>query len=406
MIKRKSSQTRKAAKTAPRSRRASRARTVPRVGSGSRPHRQTASTAPTASRVPDRIRRLINSSLEMDEVLNLSMKLMEKTVGATASSILLHDPGSEELKFYLATGAKKDILKVIRMPADKGVAGHAFQTGKTLLIPEAAKSRFFYKQVDEKSKFVTRNLIATPIEVQGRRIGVIEVLNKARGTFSREDAQALKVISKEISIAIENARLYDEVKSAYMESMLNMAKAEKFRDHDTGLHIERTGEYAVRLGPVLGFAEKDLENLRLSMMMHDIGKVATPDAVLLKPGKLNDEEWGIMQLHTTRGGAILGRGPHLKTAVEISTCHHEKWNGNGYPQKLQGKQIPLAARLAAIIDVFDALSSRRPYKEPFPPEKVTAILQEGRGSHFDPDMLDVFLSRIDEMREVLQAMSG
>lgn len=359
----------------------------------------------THSHVPDRIRRLINSSLEMDQVLNLSMQLMEKTLGATASSILLHDPFTNELKFYLATGDKKDILKIIRMPADQGVAGRSFQTGRTLLIPEASKSRFFYKQVDEKSKFITKNLIATPIEVQGKSIGVIEVLNKARGTFTREDAQGLRNIAREISIAIENARLYDEVKRAYMDSMLNMAKAEKYRDNDTGQHIERCGEYAVRLAPALGFAEKELDNLRLSMMMHDIGKVATPDAVLLKPGKLEPAEWDIMQKHTTLGGEILGRGPHLKIAVEIATCHHEKWNGTGYPKKIAGRQIPLAARLAAIIDVFDALTSKRPYKDPFAPEQVTAILQEGKGVHFDPDILDLFLNRIEEMREVYRSMS-
>jgi len=136
------------------------------------------------------------------------------------------------------------------------------------------------------------------------------------------------------------------------------------------------------------------------MMMHDIGKVAIPDAVLLKPAKLDPEEWVIMKRHTTLGGEILGRGPQMKIAVEIATCHHEKWNGSGYPQQMAGEQIPLSARLAAIIDVFDALSSKRPYKEPFPPEQVVTMLQEGSGSHFDPELLHLFISRIEEMREI------
>ncbi len=387
----------------------SRVRTV-RATRGKRPaakrpgKRGSAASQANVSQIPDRIRRLINSSLDMDKVLNLSMELMEKCTGATASSILLYDEDANELKFYLATGDSKDILKIIRMPADQGVAGRAFQTGRTLLIPEAAKSPFFYKQVDEKSKFVTRNLIATPIEVQGKRIGVIEVLNKAQGTFRPRDSKTLQMISREISIAIENARLYDEVKRAYIESMLKMAKAEKLRDNDTGLHIERTGEYAYRLGPSLGFAARDLENLKVSMMMHDIGKVATPDAVLLKPGKLDPGEWAVMQQHTTRGGEILGRGEHMKIAVDIATCHHEKWDGSGYPRRIDGARIPLAARLAAIIDVFDALSSKRPYKDPFPPEQVLQILREGKGTHFDPHILDLFTDRIEEMREVYRNM--
>jgi len=150
---------------------------------------------------------------------------------------------------------------------------------------------------------------------------------------------------------------------------------------------------------------KDLDNLRTSMMMHDIGKIATPDAVLLKPAKLDPMEWEIMKRHTTQGGEILGRGPHLKVAVEIATCHHEKWDGSGYPQGLSGAGIPVAARLAAIIDVFDALSSKRPYKDPMPPEQVVSILKEGSGKHFDPQMVDLFLSRIEEMREVYKSMS-
>lgn len=353
----------------------------------------------------DKIIKLINSSLEIDDVLNLSMQLMEKTLNATASSILLHDPEKDELKFYLATGAKKDVLKVIRMPADKGVAGRSFQTGRTLLIPDAGKSKYFYKQVDDKTKFVTKNLIATPIPMKGKRIGILEVLNKARGTFSKQDAARLKTMAEEVSVAIDNARLYDEVKRAYIDSMLNMAKAEKFRDNDTGMHIERCGEYAVRLAKDIGIKEKDHENLRVSMMMHDIGKVAIPDSILLKPGKLDDHEFEIMKTHTTKGAAILGQAPILKLAVDIAGYHHEKWNGNGYPHQLKGEEIPLPARLLAIIDVFDALSAKRPYKEPFPPEKVLAILKEGRGTHFDPHLLDLFLDRFDEMRQIFHELS-
>ncbi len=353
----------------------------------------------------DRIIRLINSSLDIEKVLHLSMLLMEKTLNATASSILLHDPEKNELKFYLATGAKKDALKVIRMPADQGVAGRSLQTGRTLLIPEASKSPFFYKQVDEKTKFVTKNLIATPIPIRGRRIGVLEVLNKAHGTFTHQDMLKLKTMAAEISVAIDNARLYDEVKRAYINSMLNMAKAEKYRDHDTGLHIERCGEYAVRLAPELGFTPRELENLRVSMMMHDIGKVAIPDAILLKPGRLDPEEMSLMQTHTVKGEEILGRAPHLQRAVEIATSHHEKWNGSGYPRGLKTQAIPLTGRLAAIIDVFDALSSKRPYKDPFPPEQVFDMLKKDRGTHFDPEISDLFLSRFTEMREVYQSMS-
>jgi HD-GYP domain-containing protein (c-di-GMP phosphodiesterase class II) len=371
--------------------------------------RPRVSPKPAAHALPvsarNRIIKLINSTLDIEEVLNLSMRLMEKSLNATASSILLHDPETNQLKFYLATGAKKDMLKVIRMPADKGVAGRSFQTGRTLLIPDASKSPFFYKAVDDKTKFVTHNLIATPLPIKGKRIGVLEVLNKARGTFTPQDMQHLKNMAEEIAVAIDNARNYDEVKRAYIESMLSMAKAEKFRDNDTGQHIERCGEYALRLAPALGFSERDFENLRVSNMMHDIGKVAIPDAILLKPGKLDPAEFELMKTHATKGGQILGQQPHLQLAVQIATCHHEKWDGTGYPRNLRGEAIPLPARLLAIIDVFDALLSKRPYKEPFPPDRVKAILLEGRGTHFDPNVLDLFVERFDEMCVIHRSMA-
>ena len=362
--------------------------------------------APSAlERARQRILRLINSSLEIEKVIQLSMQLLERTVGAEASSVLLHDPASGKLRFYAATGAKRDALRVMEMPADRGIAGRAFQSGRAVRVSSARRSPHFYGEVDDKTHFTTRDLIAVPIRTEGRVIGVLEVLNKAQGSFTPADLAEVRALAEEVAVALENARLHDEIRRAYLESMLNMARAERLRDRDTGLHIDRCGEYAVRLAPDLGFAANEIENLRLAVMMHDIGKVAIPDAVLLKPGRLDAAELVVMQSHALRGAEILGAAPDLRRAAEVAAGHHEKWDGSGYPRGLRGEAIPLPARLTAIIDVFDALSSKRPYKEPFPPEQVASMLREGSGSHFDPEICALFLGRLEEMREVFASLS-
>ncbi|MEG3618710.1 HD domain-containing phosphohydrolase [Magnetovibrio sp. PR-2] len=168
------------------------------------------------------------------------------------------------------------------------------------------------------------------------------------------------------------------------------------RDSDTGAHNYRVAYYSIKLGEAFGLSRKEIVGLMKGAFLHDIGKIGVPDAILLKPGKLTDEEFVEMQTHVQHGLDIVKDVKWFNDAAEVIGGHHEKWNGNGYPAGLAGDDIPLSARIFAIADVFDALTSRRPYKEPFSIEKATNILEEGRGQHFDPELLSIFLERCDE----------
>jgi len=198
----------------------------------------------------------------------------------------------------------------------------------------------------------------------------------------------LKQALDDLQIASEKLRLYS------MDTILRLSQAAEYKDTDTGEHIQRISYYIQAIGKVMTLTDEEIEAYQYASPMHDVGKIGIPDHILMKPGPLDDSEWEIMKQHTVIGGKILGGSDSsiLQMAETIAMTHHEKWNGRGYPHGLRGLEIPLAGRITAIADVFDALTSKRPYKEPFSVEKAFEIMAEERGKSFDPELLDAFFS--------------
>ncbi|MEE8399442.1 MAG: HD domain-containing phosphohydrolase [Desulfobacterales bacterium] len=203
----------------------------------------------------------------------------------------------------------------------------------------------------------------------------------------------------------------EKIKTASLDTIYRLARAAEYKDQDTGVHIRRMAHYAVALSRELGIDEDRVESISYAAPMHDIGKLGIPDHILLKPGALTEEEFAIIQQHTIIGAKILANSDSafIKEAEIIALAHHEKWDGSGYPHKLKGMDIPLVGGIAAVSDVFDALTARRPYKEPFSVEKSLGIIKEGRGSHFNPDIVDALLNIVDEIvsiKEQFQNQDG
>ena len=193
-----------------------------------------------------------------------------------------------------------------------------------------------------------------------------------------------------------------EIRATQEQVILRLVTASGYRDEETGEHIRRMGEYAAVLARATGWNENAVDQIRLAASMHDVGKMGVADAILKKPGKLTAEEFEQMKEHTQIGARIL-EGTHiplLELAREIAMNHHEKWNGSGYPRRLAGEAIPLPARIVAICDVYDALVNDRVYRAALPEPEALAIIQDGRGSHFDPGILDLFLERLPEIRAI------
>lgn len=229
----------------------------------------------------------------------------------------------------------------------------------------------------------------------------LRLMNQVRSKKLSDMAKDMNtVLESEVAkktAALQKALL--QSKNAEYEISLRLGKAAEFRDQETGMHTRRVSEFSKCLAVIYGMDEEESEILRFASPLHDVGKIGIPDCILLKPGKLDEDEFENMKLHTVIGSKILsdsGLYPVLSAGSIIASQHHEKWNGTGYPSGLKGEAIHIFARIVSIVDVFDALTSERPYKNAFPIEKTIAIMEEGKGIFFDPHLLDLFFNHIDE----------
>jgi len=210
-------------------------------------------------------------------------------------------------------------------------------------------------------------------------------------------------LEAEVSHKTELQQLaFEDVQASSLDIITRLSRAAEYRDDDTAAHIQRMSRYSAAVARQLGLVERRVTNILRAAPMHDIGKIGIPDRILLKPGRLDPGEWAVMKRHAAFGAQILAGSRHVLVIVghEIARTHHEKWDGSGYPAGLAGKDIPIEGRIVAIGDVFDALTSRRPYKEPFSLDKSFGISREGRGTHFDPAVVDAFFAVQDELLDI------
>ena len=222
---------------------------------------------------------------------------------------------------------------------------------------------------------------------------------KQRRELASTNGQLVKYAS-DLRTTFTDLRLaHNELQDAYRDTIFRLVLASEYKDKDTGNHISRMSGYCTMLACKIGLSRQEIDNISYAAPMHDVGKIGIPDSIILKNGKLDDDEFSIVKSHTTIGAVILenARGTVLQTAQTIALSHHEHWNGNGYPNGLAGEEIPLPARIVALTDTFDALTSRRPYKNPYPIDISCEIIRNERGRHFDPGIVDLFLDNIDEV---------
>jgi putative two-component system response regulator len=229
------------------------------------------------------------------------------------------------------------------------------------------------------------------IELQARMKNLLKLVTAQR-----------RLSDRAIQLRYEIEQATKTIRDREMDTIMRLTRAAEFRDSTTGMHVVRVGEMCAALAATMGLPEAEVELLRLAAPMHDVGKVATPDGILLKPGKLTSEEFEIMKAHALAGYEIL-RGsdsPMLQLAAEIALSHHERFDGSGYPNGIAGTAIPLSGRLCSIVDVFDALTSERPYKRAWPIEEALLEIRKGSGAHFDPDIVAVFFQAKEQVLDI------
>jgi putative two-component system response regulator len=247
------------------------------------------------------------------------------------------------------------------------------------------------------------DFLAKPVdktEIRARVASLVKV--KAYNDYIRNYSRELET---EVARRTRDLRLaFERIKAMSLEALYRLTRAAEYKDEDTGAHIQRMSQYSATIARTMGLNDQTVEYILYAAPMHDIGKIGIPDKILLKPGKLTEEEWVIMKEHTTIGGRILegSKAGYIHLGEIVALTHHEKWDGSGYPLGLKGNKIPLVGRIVATADVFDAMMSKRPYKEAFPLEKSHGIIREGRGNHFDPAVVDAFFASGKELDRIRQ----
>ncbi|MCS7224353.1 MAG: HD domain-containing protein [Armatimonadetes bacterium] len=337
-----------------------------------------------------RLSALINSALDLKTVLDNIMHAAEQLTGAETSSLLLYDEETDELYFSVARGEKGEALEEIRLKRGEGIAGYVLETGEPVLVQDVRTDPRHAVRVDQTSGFVTRNLIAVPLRIDHTLKGVLEVLNKKEGTFTQHDLEDLMSLSVLSAIAIDKAQAHQDLQQLFEQAIRALVSALDARDPYTRGHSERVTDYSVTIAQEMGLNRSDVERIRLSALLHDIGKVGVPDAILLKDGRLTDQEYEIIKQHPEIGYRVLRNMKRLGPYLDGVRYHHERLSGRGYPLGLMGDAIPLDARVIAVADVYDACTSDRPYRKAFPPEKALKILNEGKGTEFDPVCVEAF----------------
>ncbi|CAN2042574.1 HD domain-containing protein [Candidatus Magnetomoraceae bacterium gMMP-15] len=398
----------------------------------------------------EKLDSLILLGIELNQVHDLDI-LMEKIlsearrfVNADAGSIYIRD--GNELKFTYTQNdtlqnrlpeGEKLIYSLFTIPIDKtSIAGYVATTGDLLDIPDVYKIESsapysFGRKFDKASGYKTKSVFTLPLKnTREEVIGILQIINAQDNEkhvipFSNKDESLMLHFASIAAVALERAQMTRDL-------LLRMIRMSEMRDpHETGAHVNRVGGYSIEIYEQWAFKnnipqneiDKNRDVLRMAAMLHDVGKVAISDLILKKPGRFNDDEYEIMKQHTILGARLFlnPKSEFDEAAYEVALNHHERWDGNGYPGHVdvatgepldgfrlengkargkKGEEIPLVGRIVAIADVYDALGSRRSYKDPWDESKIFSMIKEGSGTQFDPELVEIFLDSFNAIKVI------
>jgi PAS domain S-box-containing protein/putative nucleotidyltransferase with HDIG domain len=340
----------------------------------------------------------ISSSLDLRVTLKVFIEEVVTQLAVDAVNVLLLAPRSEVLEYAASQGFRTSALKHTRVRLGEGYAGVAALENRIVSVPDLKVEDNVFARLDliKGEDFVS--YYGVPLVAKGQVKGVLEIFHRSPLNPDEEWFEFLDSLSLQAAIAIDNNSLFldlqrsnVELSLAYDNTIEGWSRALDYRDQETEGHSRRVSELTLLIARQFWMSEAELVHVRRGALLHDIGKMGIPDRVLLKPGPLTDEEWKIMRQHPVYSYDLLHPIAYLRPSLDIPYCHHEKWDGTGYPRGLKGEQIPLSARIFAVVDVWDALLSDRPYRPAWTEDRVREHISSNAGSHFDPQVVDVFL---------------
>ncbi len=341
----------------------------------------------------------LNSNLRLNDLLKEIQNEICTIVNASAASILMYE--GDYLRFLVTVGKVSGKIESIPVPMES-IAGAIFQEGKAMTFNNLENNPAHFKGVDRAAQFKTKNIVGSPIWVEDEKIGVIEVLNKDEG-FTEEDEQTVDLFARLIGRKLLSSWRYEKFSDRFKKILLGIATAIDKRDNYTHQHSRNVAQYSVELGRKMGLNQQALEKLEFSAILHDVGKIGIPDSILLKAGKLTDEEYQIIKNHTVYGSEILSVIKYVDTDIISGALeHHERLDGSGYPYGKKDDEISLFGQIIGVADVFDALSSRRTYKEAWQLSNVLKMIEEDvEKGKFSPIFFDTLKDIVMEVEKEL-----
>lgn len=344
--------------------------------------------------------RTIAIETNIDTLLTIIAQQIQQALGADRCTVFLLDDEHNELWSKVALGLE---IKEIRFSVNKGLAGHVALSGETVNIKNAYESEYFNKEIDLMTGYKTKNILCMPIRNLSHQIvGVFQVLNKADGDFTQKDEDLLIAIGSSAGIALENANLFnkqkkliEEQKKLFSSFIDTLSASIDARDKITSGHSKRVTMYACLICDMCKLSDYEKEIIKNASLLHDIGKIGIKDSVLQKEGKLTLKEYEHIKEHVKLTHSILGKvyiSKNFKDVAKIASSHHEKYDGSGYFKGLKGEQIPLGGRILAVSDVFDAITSKRHYRNKMEIKEALQIMVDGKNCHFDENIVNAFLN--------------
>ncbi|HET6427170.1 MAG TPA: HD domain-containing phosphohydrolase [Phycisphaerae bacterium] len=362
----------------------------------------------------------LSATHDRDDLLRMILTEARRLTGAQAGSLYVQR--GEHLEFAVAQNDAVDLSEAVELLegmrleiGGDSVAGFVASSGRPVNVPDSFRldsgAPFrICRDVDLVVGYRTQSVLALPLTCPGGEVvGVLQLINRLDGggrviPFDDAGSSPVTTLAAVAAVSVHNALLAERLAQAHRDTIVRLATVAEFRHSDAASHIHRMSELCTITGRRMGLPEEQVEMIRSGSVMHDIGKVGIPDSILLKPAALTPDERKIVETHTLIGAEILANpdSPLMQTAHDIALYHHERWDGQGYPHRLRGREIPVPARIACLADVFDALATPRCYKKAYSVEKVLAIIKEENGKHFDPEAVKALLAILDDVMELYE----
>ncbi len=331
----------------------------------------------------------VNSVHTVEEVLEIIVDSATEELNAKKGSLMLYKTGSQELVIRNSKGVNRKSPLNGRFMLGEGIAGWVAENKQALMLENAADDERFVRRKDHDTD---NPMICVPIVNKKQLKGVMCIEQTNDGAkFSHKDLEFMKILGNQAATAIDNAQLFNHLQKSYFDTISALANAVEAKDPYTLGHSERVTQYAITIAEQLGLSEKEIKTMQYASILHDVGKIGVSGNILNKVGRLNFEEYCAIKQHSVIGENIIKRVDFLQETRPIIRGHQERYDGSGYPDGLEGEEIPLLARVLAVADIFDALITDRPYRKAFYYKDAIKIIKDNSGKHLDPKIVEVFL---------------